>query len=70
MKAAQKKNHQIQKKAPIELEILSVGKWKSKATHAESICCLDKEEIPESYFQSTLTFFLEIFLFSNMLVRS
>ena len=70
MKAAQKKNHQIQTKAPIELEILSVGKCNSKATHAESICCLDKEEIPESYFQSILTFFLEIFLFSNMLVRS
>ena len=29
------------------------GKCKSKATHAESICCLDKEEILESYFEGT-----------------
>ena len=45
----------------------SYGKCKSKATHAESICWLDKEEIPASYFEGVLSFVLETFLSSNML---
>ena len=48
----------------------SCGKCKSKATHAENISYLDKEEIPASYFEGILSFVLEIFLFSNMLVGS
>ena len=46
------------------------GKSKSKTTHAESICCLDEEEIPESYFEGILPFVLEVFLSSIMLIRS
>ena len=48
----------------------SSGKCKSKATHAESICFLGKEDILESYFEGTLSFGLETFVFSIMLVRS
>ena len=48
----------------------SCGKCKLKATHAESICCLDKEEILESYFEGILSFVFEIFLSNDMLVRS
>ena len=40
----------------------SCGECKSKATHAESICCLVKEVIPESYFKGVLSFVWEIFL--------
>ena len=32
----------------------SCGKCKSKATHAESICYLNKKEIPESYVEGIL----------------
>ena len=45
------------------------GKYKPMATHAESVCCLDKHEICESYFKSILLFVFEIFLSSNLLVR-
>ena len=48
----------------------SCGKCKSKAPHAETICYLDKEEIPENYVEGILSFLLAIFLSSNMLVRS
>ena len=46
------------------------GTCKRKATHAESICCLNKEEILESYFDGIISFILEIFLSSNKFVRS
>ena len=42
------------------------SKCKSKASHAESICSLDKEEIPESYFEGIISSVLEIFLSSNV----
>ena len=48
----------------------SCGKCKSKATDAESICCLDKDEILESHFDGIVSFVLKIFLSSNILVRS
>ena len=32
----------------------SCGKYEPMATHAESICCLDKYEICESYFKGIL----------------
>ena len=47
----------------------SYGKYKPMATHAESICCLEKHEIHESYFKGILSFVFEIFLSSNVLVR-
>ena len=37
--------------------------------HSESICCLDKDEVCESYFKSILSFVFEIFLSSNLLRR-
>ena len=40
------------------------GKYKSMATHVESICCLDKYEICESYFKGTLSFFYIYFFLS------
>ena len=46
------------------------GKCKSKAFHAESIHCLNKRKIPESYFEGIIPSFLEKCLSSNMLVRS
>ena len=39
------------------------------ANHAGSICCLDKDEIPENYFEGILSFVFETFLFSNLLVN-
>ena len=39
------------------------------ATHGESICCLDKYEICESYFEGILSFVFEIFLSSDLSVR-
>ena len=48
----------------------SCSKYKSKATHAESICCLDKEKIPQSYAEGILSFSSVIFLSGNMLVTS
>ena len=50
--------------------LYSCGKCKSKATHAEGICWLDKEGISESYFESILSFVKGKFLSSNVLVRS
>ena len=47
----------------------SCGKYKPMATHAESIRCLDKYEIRESYFKSILSFVFGIRLSSNLLVR-
>ena len=69
VKTAQEKNDKIQKKTLVGLEILSCscGKYKPMATHAESICCLDKYEISESYFKGILSFVFEIFLSSDLL---
>ena len=39
------------------------------ATHAKIICCLDKDEIRESYFKGTLSFVFEKILSSNLLAR-
>ena len=39
----------------------SCGKCKLMDTHAENIWFLDKNEIPKSYFEGILSFFLEIF---------
>ena len=47
----------------------SCGNYILMATHLESICCLDKYEIRESYFKGILSFVFEIFLSSNLLVR-
>ena len=38
-------------------------------THAGSISCLDKYEIPESYFKGMLSFAFETILFCNSQVR-
>ena len=45
----------------------SCGKYKPVVTRVESICCLDKYEIHESYFKGILSFVFEIFLSSNLL---
>ena len=49
----------------VGLDILSgllvVNKYKPMATYAESIYCLDKYEIGESYFKGILSFAFEIF---------
>ena len=45
------------------------GKYKLMATHAKSICCLDKYEIRESYFKGILSFVFGIILSSNLLAR-
>ena len=68
-KTTQERNDKIQKKTLVGLEILSCsyGKYKPMATHAESICCLDKYEISESYFKGILSFVFEIFLSSDLL---
>ena len=47
----------------------SCGKYKPMATHAESVCCLGKYEIHESYFKGIHSFVFEIFLSSNLLVE-
>ena len=47
----------------------SCGKCKPMATHAESICSLDKYEIRESYFKGILSFVFEILLCSKLLVK-
>ena len=44
-------------------------KHKPMATHTESICCLDKHEIRESYFKGILSCDFEMFLYSNLLRR-
>ena len=45
------------------------GKYKPMAAHAESICCLDKYGICESFFKHILSFAFEVFLSSNLVVR-
>ena len=45
------------------------GKYKLMATHAKIICCLDKDEIRESYFKGILSFVFEKILSSNLLAR-
>ena len=47
----------------------SYCKLKQMVTHAESIYCLGKYEIRESYFRGILSFVFEIFLPSNLLVE-
>ena len=47
----------------------SCGKYKPMATHAESICRLDKYKTHESYFKGILSLVFEIILSSNFLVR-
>ena len=47
----------------------SFDKYKPMAAHPESICCLDKYEIRESYFKGILSIVFEIFLSSNLLIR-
>ena len=66
-KAAHEKNHWVLKKTAVELEIFSgvLVVNANQRLHAESICCLDKDEITESYFRSILSLVSEIFLSSN-----
>ena len=48
----------------------SPGKYKPMATQAENICCLNKYKIRETYFKGIRSFTFEIFLSSNLFVRS
>ena len=47
----------------------SCGKYKPIATHAESICYLDKYENRESYFKDILSPVSEMCLSCNLLVK-
>ena len=47
----------------------SCGKFRPMATYAESICCLDKYEICESYLKGILSFVSEIFLSRKLLLK-
>ena len=47
----------------------SFRKYKPMDTHEESICCLVKYEIRESYFNGIVLIVLEIFLSRNLVER-